>query len=140
VKFWDSSAIIPLLVREPSRARLLKLLAADGEMIAWWGSAIECASALARREREGHMDSDQASEALVRLAALERAWVEVNPSRPLRDLARRLVRTHDLRAADSLQLAAALTASEFEPRGFGFVVLDERLARAARREGFAVTG
>ena len=62
----------------------------------------------------------------------------VSPSRKLRDLAQRLVRVHALRAADSLQLAAALVAAEFDSRGFGFVVLDERLAFAARKEGFAV--
>ena len=38
-------------------------------------------------------------------------WVEVPPSGHLRDRARRLLRTHGLRAADGLQLAAALTVA-----------------------------
>src|SRR5437763_11511491 len=52
VKFWDASALIPLLADEPTRERLLKILEADPEMLAWWGTPVEIASALARRERE----------------------------------------------------------------------------------------
>ncbi len=50
----------------------------------------------------------------------------------------RLLRTHSLRAADALQLAAARAASEERPDTLPFVTLDERLALAAQREGFAV--
>lgn len=50
------------------------------------------------------------------------------------------MRLHPLRAADALQLAAALVLSDFEPRTLPFVTLDDRLASAARREGFEVQG
>jgi hypothetical protein len=43
-----------------------------------------------------------------------------------------------LRAADSLQLAAALVAAEHQPHALEFVSLDERLNEAASREGFPV--
>jgi len=46
-----------------------------------------------------------------------------------------LLRIHPLRAADSLQLAAALTVAEQEPSSLSFVCLDQRLAEAAIREG-----
>jgi hypothetical protein len=45
---------------------------------------------------------------------------------------------HDLRAADALQLAAALIACDEQPALLPFVTLDRRLADAARREGFRV--
>jgi hypothetical protein len=45
---------------------------------------------------------------------------------------------HPLRAADSLQLAAAIIAAEREPTTLEFVSLDDRLGEAASREGFRV--
>jgi hypothetical protein len=54
------------------------------------------------------------------------------------EMARRLLRVHPLRAADSLQLAAAVLASEGRPSTLEFVCLDDRLGIAAQREGFRV--
>jgi predicted nucleic acid-binding protein len=48
VKFWDASAIVPLLVAETTTERVQALAQRDPDMLAWWGSAVECASALAR--------------------------------------------------------------------------------------------
>jgi predicted nucleic acid-binding protein len=50
----------------------------------------------------------------------------------------RFLRVHRLRAADALQLAAAFTAAERRPVSLRVVTLDERLADAARKEGFAL--
>ena len=58
----------------------------------------------------------------------------------MRDDARRLVRVHDLRAADAFQLAAARVAADGQPGTLPLVTLDERLALAASREGFRVLG
>ncbi len=58
----------------------------------------------------------------------------------VRLIAQRLLRLHPLRAADSLQLAAALLACEHRPQGWQFVCLDARLSLAAEREGFNVIG
>jgi hypothetical protein len=44
-----------------------------------------------------------------------------------------------LRSADSLQLAAAITAADHNPSTLELVCLDDRLTAAARREGFTVT-
>jgi hypothetical protein len=49
-----------------------------------------------------------------------------------------LLRTHALRAADSLQLAAALVAADHNPATLEIVCLDARLNVAAKREGFTV--
>lgn len=138
MKFWDSSAVVPLLVDEPASADLLALLKADGGLLVWWGTPVECASAIARREREGDLAVAASNAALARLRALEPAWIEVGPTLKLRQLALRLLRAHALRAADSLQLAAALLAAEQDPGALGFVCLDERLSNAAQREGFGI--
>jgi len=140
VRFWDASAIVPLLVREPSHEAMLSLLDRDALMLAWWGTPVECASAIARRERDGELGPADATSALRRLRAVQAGWQEILPSEPLRDLAERLLRVHPLRAADSLQLAAAIVAAEREPVTLELVSLDERLTEAASREGFRVVG
>lgn len=140
MRFWDSSAIVPLLVYESDSRRMLALFRADPHMVVWWASVVECSAALARREREAAMDGAGAVRALARLERLQRRWDEVQPVVAVRTLARRLLRVHPLRTADSLQLAAALTLAGGEPAGLEFVSLDRRLADAAAREGLPVVG
>jgi uncharacterized protein len=138
VKFWDSSAIVPLLVEEESSAFLLKILEDEQQLLVWWGSPVECCSALARREREGHLTAEQATASMERLASLALGWHEVNPSSSIRTQAQRLLRVHPLRGADALQLAAAILVSEHEPASLEILTLDDRLKVAAEREGFRV--
>lgn len=114
------------------------MLGRDREMVVWWGTRLECVSALARREREGALSLAAVTAALERLRALADAWQEILPAEPIRATAERLVRVHPLRAADSLQLAAAIIAAEREPATLEFVSLDDRLGEAASREGFRV--
>jgi predicted nucleic acid-binding protein len=140
MRFWDSSALVPLLVREELSEAILDLYRREEAIATWWGSPVECASAIARLERDGNLTRGGVSQALRRLDELAGAWNEVSPSEPLRETARRLLRTHDLRAADGLQLAAAVVASEGRPPTLGFVTLDDRLLTAADQEGFAVLG
>jgi predicted nucleic acid-binding protein len=108
----------------------------DRRMVVWWVTEVECVSAVARRERAG--ETSGVEEALARLDALSENWDEVEPSVPLRRVARRLLRTHALRAADALQISAALSASAGDPSTLELLTLDDRLAAAARREGFQV--
>lgn len=136
MKFWDASAIVPLLVDEPPRESLLDLLEGDPLVLVWWGTPLECTSAVARREREQSLTMAEAAKAIERMRALVGEWQEVLPSEPVRTMAQRLLRVHPLRAADSLQLAAAIIASEQDPTSLDFVSLDERLNAAAGREGF----
>lgn len=69
---------------------------------------------------------------------LAEGWHEILPSDAVRGTAERLLRAHPLRAADSLQLAAALIAADHDPTTLELVCLDTRLTVAARREGFKV--
>jgi hypothetical protein len=69
---------------------------------------------------------------------LSALWVEVEPAAALRERAVRLLSSHNLRAADALQLAAALVWAEERPAGRVFVCLDARLREAARLDGFTV--
>lgn len=136
MRFWDASAIVPLLIEEPRSGSVENEYRRDPGFVVWWGTDIECVSALARRERDGAIESDLVTTAIARLDLLGAAWQEVQPSGPLRRAAIRLLRVHALRAADALQLAAAVAASEGDSRSLVFVTLDERLAQAAVKEGF----
>lgn len=138
MRFWDSSAVVPLVVPERASERVRRLHEDDPIIIAWWGAEVECVSAIARVERAGRLAASGAAEGLRRLVALKQGWHEVEPSEEVRETAKRLLRVHDLRAADSLHLAAAFVAAESRPASLEFVCLDDRLRLAAVREGFAV--
>ena len=138
MKFWDASAVVPLLIAEESSRRLQALAAKDSAMLVWWASAVECISALARLERDGALNPAAMTLALQRLHKLYAGWHEVDPSDEIRETAARFLRVHALRAADALQLAAAFAAAERRPASLEIVTLDERLANAARKEGFVV--
>jgi hypothetical protein len=140
MRFWDASALVPLIVNEPATKRMQTLAAKDPSMLVWWGTEVECASALARLEREGDLAGPAAVTAFRRLTQLAAAWHEIEPGEAVRETAVRFLRVHALRAADSLQLAAALVAAEGRPAALGLVTLDDRLASAARKEGFAIAG
>jgi hypothetical protein len=138
LRFWDSSAIIPLTVTEASTDAMRAIAEEDPVMCVWWATEVECVSALARLEREGALADTATTVALERLDLLAESWNEVQPVIAVRDAARRLLRVHTLRAADALQLGAAVVAAEGQPSSLEIVTLDERLAAAARREGFTV--
>ncbi len=137
MRFWDSSAIVPLLVEETGSRAARDLFASDAELVVWWATTVECMSSIARRERDG--TSPPVTRVLTaRLRALAARWTEVSPSDAVRADAQRLLRLHELRAADALQLAAARALCDGLPDGFPLVTADRRLAAAATREGFDV--
>lgn len=138
MRFWDASAIVPLLVSETSSRALQPLTKRDPTMLVWWASEVECASALAWIERDGALDPRDVAQVFGRLRQLSRAWHEIEPSDLIRQAAVRFLRVHPLRAADALQLAAADAAAEHRPASLDIVTLDERLALAASKEGFSV--
>ncbi|MGH9314479.1 MAG: type II toxin-antitoxin system VapC family toxin [Vicinamibacterales bacterium] len=138
MKFWDSSAIVPLLAEEPKTAGARELYLSDAEVVVWWATPVECASALARLERDGGLEPKDVGAALRRLDALARSWIEVEPHDELRETARRFLRVHPLRAADALQLAAAYLAAERRPPTLTMVTIDDRLQEAAAKEGFVL--
>ena len=140
MRFWDSSALVPLLVAEKQTPILQSLYLEDPVLLVWWGTEVECVSALGRLERSGGISPPAMEEALGRLRDLRSVWQEIQPGPRLREVACRLLRTHPLRSPDATQLAAAIIASLDRPSTLGFVCADERLVGAARKEGFPVPG
>lgn len=138
MRFWDASAIVPLIVAQGRTEAVRKALDDDRVLIVWWATRIECASSLARLEREDPARRSGLMESSRRLSALATGWREVEPSDVVRETALRLLRTHPLRSADALHLAAAIVAADGHPGTLAFVTLDDRLALAAEKEGFPV--
>lgn len=136
--FWDSSAIVPLLVDEAQSDSLTSHLRADREPAIWWTTPVECQSAIQRRHRDGVILASELPAINERLRRLLQHVDSVAPSDEIRRRAARLLAVHPLRAADALQLAAGLLWSEEQPHGESFVSLDGRLRDAASREGFSL--
>ena len=138
MKFWDASAIIPLCVDEEQTPIVREIAKKDGAIVVWWGSFVESYSAFARLRREKTLSPDDEAEGLAVLSELAKAWTEIEPSDDIREITKRLLQNYPLRAADSLQLAAAVVWSGKTPKGHHFVCLDARLREAAKKEGFIV--
>lgn len=136
--FWDASAIIPLCINEPQTKFVRAFVQEDEAIVAWWGSLVECYSAFSRLRREGFLDASGEDQIRQLIGILSDTWIEIEPGEEVRDIAGRLLMNHPLRAADSLQLAAALVWVGKTPRGDKFICLDRRLREAARKEGFTL--
>ncbi len=137
MRFWDSSAIVPLLVEQPSSRSCRELLRVDASQIVWCLTRTEVMSAICGLAREGAFEGEAIGKMEDRLTHLSTRWHEVSLIDPVRERAERLLHTHALRAADALQLGAALLAADDRPaRHWQFVTSDVGLLEAVQREGF----
>lgn len=140
MRFWDTSALIPLVVSERDTPRAERWLREDPNVVVWTLTRVELLSALARRRRGEPAASRRLLAARREVLSAWERWSEVTAVEVVRRHAERLVEAHPLRTADALQVGAALVASADDPRGLEFVMLDHRQAAAAEREGFRVLG
>ena len=138
MRFWDSSAVLPLCLDEPRSGRLRELATEDPHIVAWWGTVVECTSAMARLRREGFLNTEQERLVAMVLDTVVAEWTEILPSEDLRRSSIQMLRHHPLRAADALQLAAAHLWAAGRPEGNAFICIDHRLRNAALVEGFVV--
>jgi uncharacterized protein len=138
VKFWDSSAVIPLCLKEPASDTVKPIIDADPDIVVWWAARVECTSALSRRSREGTIGMRAALQARNILHTLSAEWSEVQPTEMVRQRAERLLMVHPLRTADAFQLASALIWADESPTGSEIVCLDQNLREAAAKEGFTI--
>jgi uncharacterized protein len=140
VRFWDASAVVPLLIHQEASIRMEAEFAADPAVGVWCLTAVEAWSGVCRSRHESRIDSPGMRAARKRLQELTGSWIEVDDVRAVRLRAQRLLETHSLRAGDALQLAAPLVLVSDVPQRIPFVTLDARLAEAAEKEGFEVYG
>lgn len=138
MRFWDSSALVPIVVEEARSKSCRALRRADPSIAVWAFTRLEILSALHRLVREEIFERRQLAAAVKRLDTVARHWTEVEPAPIVRERAERMLAVHPLSAADALQLAAALILARDRPRGRVLITADDRLALAAEAEGFAV--
>lgn len=138
MRFWDSSALVPLVVRQAGSADVEAWIDEDPVVVVWTLTIVEVVSALRRLVRDAALPERAASAAESTAGAiLARTHVVADVDR-VKAIAVRLLRVHALRGADALQLAAALVWADGAPSDLVVHTLDQRLALAAEREGFRV--
>jgi predicted nucleic acid-binding protein len=135
--FWDSSALVPLCIREAG-SRQAQLYLRKFDLVAWWGTYVEVHSAICRLHRDHAINEANKQGAVARLRLLSRGWREIFPDDQVRDLAKELLDKYVLRAADALQLAASLIWCQKRPARRNFISADRRLSQAATTAGFSV--
>lgn len=140
MRYWESSAIVPLVVNEPATVAVASLYASDPGLLVGCLTPVEVWSAVCRKRREVVLGSPAMRDARARLDRLAGDWTEVDDVGAIRKRARRLLEVHPLRTSDAVQLATALVGVADRPEGFPFVTLDVRLGEAAEKEGFEVLG
>jgi uncharacterized protein len=140
VRYWDASALVPLFIKEASTQEVESWRASDSGITTWMMTRVEVVSAVARRKREWPDLAALWSRAFRDVHEVASRWIEISDAVATRLHAERIVMDHPLRAADALQLGAAMVAADGDPQSLELVTLDRRLAEAARREGFPVLG
>lgn len=138
MRYWDASALVPLVIAEPTSDLVRGWLAEDAIVVTWVWTRVELTSAVERHAREGRLAPAERRAVLDRFGELARLWDEVVDVLAVRARALALLARHDLRAADAAQLGAALLAAEDQPESLTFACLDARLSAAADREGLRV--
>ena len=101
-------------------------------------TAIEIASGLARREREGAVSVAERDRAIEKLNADLMAYVLVELTPELTADAQTLLLRHPLRSGDAIQLASCLYLQRETGRRSVFAAFDRRLNEAARAEGLTL--
>lgn len=138
MRYWDSSALVPLVVEQQGAAAAEIWLAEDSELVTWALTSVELVSAINRLAREGRLGEPEARRAEEMANAALRTAHVVRDLEAVKSLALRLLRLHALRVADALQLAAALFWADGRPVDHILHTFDRNLAIAATREGFQV--
>ena len=140
MRFWDASALVPTFLEETTTAEIQRWQSEDPGIIIWMMTRVEVISAIARRRREQRERAVLWQRAIRDFQEAALTWTEIFDAEAARFHAERIVVDYPLRAADALQLGAALVAADGDPQSLELVTLDRRLAEAARREGFPVLG
>ncbi len=138
MRYWDTSAIVPLFVAEPMTDLTRSWLRDDDAIVTWMWSKVEIASATERRTREGVLPREHRRSIMGRLQEFSATWHEVIEVLAVRSRSLSLLARQPLRAADAAQLGAAMHVQEQLGVPLKFVCLDRHLAEAAEREGLVV--
>jgi hypothetical protein len=137
MQYFDASALAKRYVREKGSVKVRRLLSSDLAATSRY-SAVEIASALARRTREGAISPDDRERTMAALQTDLSAMLIVELTAEVVIRAQALLQRHSLLAGDAVQLASCLRLREELEDDVSLVAFDERLVAAARKEGVAL--
>jgi predicted nucleic acid-binding protein len=133
--FWDSSAIVSLCIQHQTKP-IVRGLISRYKIAVWWATPVEIHGAIERLRRAGEITASEHAGALVEAAFFRGGWREMTPYDAVRDEAEQMLDRFPLKAADALQLAAALSWCNGKPQGRAFISGDAQLLRVAENLGF----
>ncbi len=139
MRYWDASALVPLVVAEAGTESARTWLFEDAHIVTWVWTRTEITGAIEWRAREGSLSRQQRRDVLERFKAFADSWDEVTEVLAVRSRANALLARHPLRAADAGQLGVALLVQEHLVGPLTLVCLDQRLSSAAELESLRVT-
>ena len=96
VAFWDASALVPLCCWQIQTKAARQARRLFPQMVVWWGTSVECTSALRRLERARQFTPSEIQLALRELDLLRHRWIEIAQLDEVRDRADQLWGKHDL--------------------------------------------
>ena len=131
--YFDASALVKRYVREKGSAKVQRLLGAEVAATSRL-SAVEIASAVARRVREGNLSGEERDRILAAVDRDMTAVLVVEVTAAVLASAQLLLQRLPLRTGDAIQLASCLHLREHSEVDVTFVGFDDRLLAAARAE------
>lgn len=137
MRFWDSSALVPLVLVEIRSSDMERLLLQDGDIVSAAIAPIEVTSALWRRKHRNELTVAEIQNAEQLFANVSANWRAIEQSDEVVERSLDLLSRHQLRTLDAIQLATAILFAGRD-RSLPIVTLDQRLATAARAEGFPI--
>lgn len=134
MRFWDTSAIVPLCSDEEKTDAMNAVFSQDPAMIVSFITPVEVTSAITRKSLRDELLRIRARQ---RFEMLRVNWSTVSDFATVLHIAMEMAQRHALRGADAIQLASAIRARDRAPE-ITIVCNDTDLSAAARAEGFTV--
>ena len=136
IAYFDTSAIIPLIINEPSSDRCNRMWDESSRVVSVRLLYPEARAALAKAERMGRLSATQRAAAVVELETIITQVDHIEVTEPLAHRAGELAQAHGLRGYDAVHLAAASAVADSD---VVLVTGDTDLAKAATSIGIAVS-
>ncbi len=134
IVYVDTSALVPLIISEPTSTAAQRLWDAAGRVVATPLVYVEAHAALAQAQRLGRITLAQLRRGLTELAVLDQQLDRIEVTHALVTFAGTIAERHALRAYDAVHLAGALSLSD---PSVVFATGDQRLAAVASTAGLA---
>jgi len=137
--YFDTSALVKLYIWEPETPALITHIKTCSTVTTSVIAYAECRAAFARKNRESKIAPSRYRDLI---KSFDHDWensfslTEVSES--LVRMAGQLAEKHALRGFDAIHLASASTFQKHQEESFEFCAYDEKLNKAARKEGLIV--